>query len=105
MTGWRASHDIFDSINLGAGGTGIFKCFDTFSVQKTAGTCEVGDSYTLDYFALLSENLPGSMTSTASNEYSLHLEGQITSVPVPAAVWLFGSGLFGLIGFVRRKTA
>ncbi|MDH5190114.1 MAG: hypothetical protein OEW89_02565 [Gammaproteobacteria bacterium] len=24
-------------------------------------------------------------------------------VPVPAAVWLFGSGLLGLIGFARRK--
>ena len=24
-------------------------------------------------------------------------------IPVPAAVWLFGSGLLGLIGFVRRK--
>ena len=27
----------------------------------------------------------------------------ISSVPVPAAVWLFGSGLLGLIGFARRK--
>ncbi len=26
-----------------------------------------------------------------------------SSVPVPAAVWLFGSGLIGLIGIVRRK--
>ncbi|NOQ89498.1 MAG: VPLPA-CTERM sorting domain-containing protein, partial [Gammaproteobacteria bacterium] len=26
-------------------------------------------------------------------------------VPVPAAVWLFGSGLIGLIGFARRKKA
>ncbi|MCP4310957.1 MAG: hypothetical protein GY790_06815 [Bacteroidetes bacterium] len=26
-------------------------------------------------------------------------------VPVPAAVWLFGSGLLGLIGYSRRKTA
>ena len=25
-------------------------------------------------------------------------------VPVPAAVWLFGSGLLGLLGFVRRKS-
>jgi hypothetical protein len=24
-------------------------------------------------------------------------------VPIPAAVWLFGSGLLGLIGFTRRK--
>ena len=27
----------------------------------------------------------------------------ITVVPVPAAVWLFGSGLIGLAGVVRRK--
>ncbi len=27
----------------------------------------------------------------------------ISSVPVPAAVWLFGSGLLGLIGFATRK--
>lgn len=26
-----------------------------------------------------------------------------SAVPVPAAVWLFGSGLLGLIGFARRK--
>jgi hypothetical protein len=26
----------------------------------------------------------------------------ITAVPVPAAIWLFGSGLIGLIGFTRR---
>ena len=25
------------------------------------------------------------------------------AVPVPAAVWLFGSGLIGLVGFARRK--
>ena len=28
-----------------------------------------------------------------------------TAVPVPAAVWLFGSGLIGLAGFARRKQA
>ena len=27
----------------------------------------------------------------------------LTEVPVPAAVWLFGSGLMGLIGLARRK--
>jgi len=30
---------------------------------------------------------------------------ETTVVPVPAAVWLFGSGLIGLIGFARRKKA
>jgi len=28
-----------------------------------------------------------------------------TAVPVPAAVWLFGSGLLGLVGIARRKAA
>ena len=31
--------------------------------------------------------------------------GDVSAVPVPAAVWLFGSGLLGLIGVVRRKKA
>ena len=30
---------------------------------------------------------------------------EVASVPVPAAVWLFGSGLIGLIGLARRKQA
>ncbi|MDT8281325.1 MAG: VPLPA-CTERM sorting domain-containing protein [Gammaproteobacteria bacterium] len=29
--------------------------------------------------------------------------GELTVVPVPAAVWLFGSGLLGLAGVARRK--
>jgi len=27
----------------------------------------------------------------------------LSAIPVPAAIWLFGSGLIGLIGFARRK--
>jgi len=30
---------------------------------------------------------------------------QVTSVPVPAAVWMFGSGLLGLLSLGRRKPA
>jgi len=38
-----------------------------------------------------------------------HRSGEIvfanaTVIPVPAAVWLFGSGLIGLAGFARRKS-
>ena len=32
-------------------------------------------------------------------------DGDVAAVPVPAAVWLFGSGLLGLIGVARRKKA
>ncbi len=30
---------------------------------------------------------------------------RVSAVPVPAAVWLFGSGLLGLVGVARRKKA
>ena len=29
--------------------------------------------------------------------------GDVGAVPVPAAIWLFGTGLLGLIGITRRK--
>ncbi len=28
---------------------------------------------------------------------------KLSAVPIPAAIWLFGSGLIGLIGIARRK--
>jgi hypothetical protein len=28
----------------------------------------------------------------------------VSAVPIPATIWLFSSGLIGLIGFARRKT-
>jgi len=30
-------------------------------------------------------------------------DSDVNSVPIPAAVWLFGSGLLGLVGIARRK--
>ena len=33
------------------------------------------------------------------------IEGEVPAVPVPAAVWLFGSGLLGLVAVARRKVA
>lgn len=35
--------------------------------------------------------------------YTLYLEGELTAVPVPAAVWLMASGLLGLFAFARHK--
>ena len=36
---------------------------------------------------------------------SIHVDNITSAVPVPAAVWLFGSGLLGLVGVARRKKA
>jgi len=64
-------------------------------------------------------NAPGSFTFEATpDEYFVSFFGEagastsygmygieISQVPLPAAVWLLGSGLIGLIGISRRKKA
>jgi hypothetical protein len=36
---------------------------------------------------------------------AIHINAVTSEIPVPAAVWLFGSGLIGLIGVAKRKRA
>lgn len=45
----------------------------------------------------------GSSTWTTFRNSDLSFRTYVQPVPVPAAVWLFGSGLLGLIGIARRK--
>lgn len=42
---------------------------------------------------------------SGAQTYTIQVEALPSAVPVPAAVWLFGSGLLGLIGIARRKKA
>ena len=42
-------------------------------------------------------------TRSATAEFIYADFTQTSAIPVPAAVWLFGSGLLGLVGMARRK--
>lgn len=42
-------------------------------------------------------------TFSANSASSYSMSVTATVVPVPAAVWLFGSGLLGLVGIARRR--
>ena len=87
----------------------------------TAGTI---DHYVFNANALISLNSTGSLWaiggSTANDmgmaygftsgvasldfiKLTLEIADPISEVPVPAAAWLFGSGLFAILGFSRRK--
>ena len=56
-------------------------------------------------------NFGSVFTVPESNFYAITFDGfggfevvvDVSPVPVPAAVWLFGSGLIGLVGVARRK--
>ncbi|MHB8621890.1 MAG: VPLPA-CTERM sorting domain-containing protein [Sulfuricaulis sp.] len=42
--------------------------------------------------------------TVSNNAWAVH-PGDVVTVPLPAAAWLFGSGLLGLVGMARRNAA
>jgi len=91
MSGWNVTWNGIPSIPLVQQGAATIEC--------SASSCSDSSTYTLD--ASFHVNGAG-LTSIG---YTVHLEGHVSNVPVPAAAWLFGSGLFGLAAMARRKKA
>ena len=97
FSGWGVTWNGIPNIDLG----GSVDFSDTgLAVVTCALDCSDGDIFTLDYSAHVPLDDPNGF---AGVPWKIHLEGVVSAVPVPAAVWLFGSGLLGLIGFARRK--
>lgn len=99
FSGWRwMFYGIPGGINMGGGawngnpnGVALITC---------GVNCGSGDTYTLNYSATVPAGDPSSL---GGYQYRLTLQGTVSAVPVPAAIWLLGSGMLGLIGFARRK--
>lgn len=95
--GWDWNGNPFISL----GGSPDFPADTGVATMTCEAACDIGDSFTLDYAAHVYD-LPGNQASGLNGvPYTLHLEG--TVVPLPATMWLFGSGLLGMIGISRRK--
>jgi hypothetical protein len=124
FSGWGVTWNGISAINMGGGSQDCGTASDGICVQQTEegpidfagvfdnGTgiadivcgvdCAVGDSFTLTYNAVVPRADPSNFGGVS---YSLNLVGTVGAVPVPAAVWLFGSGLLGLVGVARRRKA
>lgn len=96
----------FSALDFGGifGGTQFFLAPDDLNAVNVESFVDNGDgTYGVVVRYIGTINDPGgSFHNFASN---WRLEGTMTVVPVPAAVWLLGSGLIGLVGIARRKKA
>ncbi len=85
------------------GGLGVTFYADITNVVTT------GLVTTFDFHLFANEKIDGSEDPGAAGftgwtaQWHQQGSGTYTAVPVPAAVWLFGSGLLGLVGIARRK--
>jgi hypothetical protein len=92
MSGWNVAWNGIASIPLTQ---------TSASIACSTASCSDSSTYTLDG----AFHVNGAGFTTVA--YTVHLEGHVTGasavVPVPAAAWLFGSGLMGLAGVARRR--
>ena len=77
----------------------------TFDLQIDGGAVTTYNLTNLFNMELTGTEFAFSNTNVnTANEYQFYIQTMdVQAVPVPAAVWLFGSGLIGLVGVARRK--
>ena len=126
---------LFNAIDYGLQAGDVLSGTDLYHDNDASGTFTAGDTYLADVgsaatpysdtLQLLPTDMQGATPLAGTAESigfidgpfpsiqgmldigsgnSLHVTS-VSAVPVPAAVWLFGSGLLGLIGVARRKKA
>lgn len=130
---WDAT-GLFNAINYGLQAGDVLSGTDLYHDTNNTGLYDTGDTYLANIGSTTpySDSLqldplgmqgPAPMAATINSEgfvsgpfigikglfdigsgNSMHVTS-VSAVPVPAAVWLFGSGLLGLIAIAKRKAA
>ena len=119
FSGWSVNWNNID-FDFGGGAWGSNP--EGVAQMTCSNDCSNGDSFSIFYTATLNEGgfqglkyrlgfdsnaIPLAALSIGdtgpSEDLGVIATGTISAVPVPAAVWLFGSGLIGLAGFARRN--
>jgi hypothetical protein len=104
-----------DSIAYGSGNTGAFSTDLSYFTNLVQGSNQaivvsmltsITGAFNAQYLLNLSDADFGASSTWRSQQLALNVVGNVvTAVPVPGAVWLFGTAMAGLMGLGRRKQA
>jgi hypothetical protein len=74
-------------------------------ILNSAGTGFYGSGEVHGVISLIGsyDSITFSHTTEGWHGYTVGVSGLASPVPVPAAVWLFGSGIIGLVGLSKRS--
>ena len=110
MSGWNWAWNTLSSIPMGSGAWQPGNCAAlgctgytfTNGVGRFQWDGVYGHAYLLDYTSTIAAGDPSGL---GGFQFYVHLEGTVAAapVPIPAAIWLFGSGLLGLLGMTRLR--
>ena len=84
----NANYDLFNNISI--------------TIYWSATELDSDPNYAWGFSTYNGDQLVPDKTTNQAAAWAVY-SGDVSAVPVPAAVWLFGSGLIGLIGLARRK--
>ncbi len=89
----------FNTNQFSLGGNSLLGDSGVATLSCGTNACVNGDIFTLSYIA--HNNDPAN--SFGELLFSMELTGTVSAVPVPASVWLFGSGFLALVEIARRR--
>jgi hypothetical protein len=93
----------FSTSILTSGNPALLALFPTLQSDGYWSGTEIGFEFAW-HFRFNSGVQDGNNVISEHYSWAVH-SGNVSPIPVPAAAWLFGSGLLGLIGAARHKTA
>lgn len=100
VTNHQLAYGTFDILNIKNLKMEIFSVANgLFSSSYSGASVASQNILSGSYYAVVTGNSIGSSGGT----YMMSMAAVPNPIPVPAAVWLLGSGLLGLVGVARRK--
>lgn len=84
---------------------GAVSDIDVVNIWDADGNSIDVDGDGISGLAMIDGAFMGFNANFSTTGATLEVNPAVSAVPVPAAVWLFGSGLLGLVGVARRKKA